>query len=45
MANKFAENVQVEENKEYQDWLDAQELKDIESLESRMNNLVNGEPV
>ena len=45
MANKFAVNVQVEENKEYQDWLDAQELKDIESLESRMNNLVNGEPV
>ena len=45
MANKFAENVQVEENKEYQDWLDAQELKDIESLDSRMNNLVNGEPV
>jgi hypothetical protein len=33
MANKFAVNVQVEENKEYQDWLDAQELKDIESLE------------
>ena len=45
MADKFATNVQVEEDKSYQDWLDAQELKDIESLESRMNNLVNGEPV
>ena len=45
MANKFAENVQVEENKEYQDWLDAQELKDIESLELRMNNVIESEPV
>jgi hypothetical protein len=45
MANKFAENVQIEEDKAYQDWLDAQELKDIENLESRMNNLINGEPV
>jgi hypothetical protein len=45
MANKFAENVQIEEDPAYQDWLDAQELRDIEALESRMNNLVNGEPV
>ena len=37
MANKFAENVQIEEDKAYQDWLDAQELKDIQAL--------NGEPV
>jgi len=45
MDDKFVTNVQVEENKEYQDWLDAQELKDIENLESQMNNLINGEPV
>jgi|TARA_B110000902_G_scaffold225073_1_gene262873 hypothetical protein len=45
MANKFAVNVQVEENKEYQDWLDVQELKDIESLELRMNNVIESEPV
>jgi len=45
MANKFAENVQIEEDPAYQDWLDAQELKDIENLESQMNNLINGEPV
>ena len=37
MADKFATNVQVEEDKSYQDWLDAQELKDIQAL--------NGEPV
>ena len=43
--DKFVSKIQVEEDKAYQDWLDAQELKDIESLESRMNNLVNGEPV
>ena len=45
MDDKFVTNVQVEEDKSYQDWLDAQELKDIETLESRMNNLVSGEPV
>ena len=45
MANKFATNVQVEEDKAYQDWLDAEELKDIEALELRMENVANGEPV
>ena len=45
MDDKFVTNVQVEEDKAYQDWLDAEELKDIEALESRMSNLVNGEPV
>jgi|TARA_R110000824_G_scaffold159396_1_gene333729 hypothetical protein len=45
MANKFATNVQVEEDKTYQDWLDAEELKDIEALELRMENVANGEPV
>jgi hypothetical protein len=45
MDDKFVTNVQVEEDKAYQDWLDAQELKDIEALEFRMNSLVNGEPV
>ena len=45
MDDKFVTNVQVEEDKSYQDWLDAQELKDIEALESRMNDLIKGEPV
>jgi hypothetical protein len=45
MDDKFVTNVQVEEDKAYQDWLDAEELKDIESLESRTNNLTEGEPV
>ena len=44
MANKFATNVQVEEDKAYQDWLDAEELKDIKALELRMENVANGEP-
>jgi len=37
MDDKFVTNVQIEEDKAYQDWLDAQELKDIQAL--------NGEPV
>ena len=45
MDDKFVTNVQVEEDKSYQDWLDAQELKDIEALELRMNDLIKGEPV
>ena len=45
MDDKFVTNVQIEEDPAYQDWLDAQELKDIEALEFRMNILVNGEPV
>ena len=45
MDDKFVTNVQVEEDKSYQDWLDAQELKDIEALELRMNNVASGEPV
>ena len=45
MDDKFVTNVQVEEDKAYQDWLDAQELKDVEALESRMNDLIKGEPV
>ena len=32
MDDKFVTNVQVEEDKAYQDWLDAEELKDIESI-------------
>ena len=43
MANKFAEAIGIEEDKAYQDWLDAEEIKDIEALESRMDNLVNEE--
>ena len=43
--DKFVSKIQVEEDKAYQDWLDAQELKDIEALELRMNNVESGEPV
>ena len=45
MDDKFVTNVQVEEDKAYQDWLDAEELKDIEALELRMENVANGETV
>jgi len=45
MANKFAENVSIEEDPAYQDWLDAQELRDAEALESRNNNLAEKESV
>ena len=37
MANKFATNVQVEEDKEFQVWLDAQEVADIQAMDSELD--------
>ena len=38
MANKFAENVQIEEDKAYQDWLDAHTKNNVvrQSCEPRI---------
>ena len=33
MANKFATNVQVEEDPAFQAWLDAQEVADLRAME------------
>ena len=34
MANKFATNLQVEEAADFQAWLDAQEVADIQAMEA-----------
>jgi hypothetical protein len=42
MANKFATNLQVEEDPDFQAWLDAQEVADIRAMEAEQVAALRG---